>query len=76
MVVTGDFRLPAMLTLPLGTTEPTVLVLVHGSGPNDRDETIGPNKVFRDLAWGLAMRGIASLRYENAPEDTVANWIT
>ena len=64
MVVTGDFRLPAMLTLPLGTTEPTVLVLVHGSGPNAPDETIGPNKLFRDLAWGLAMRGIASLRYE------------
>ena len=64
VVVTGDFRLPATLTLPLGTTEPPVLVLVHGSGPNDRDETIGPNKVFRDLAWGLAMRGIASLRYE------------
>jgi dienelactone hydrolase len=37
---------------------------VHGSGPNDRDETIGPNKPFRDLAWGLASRGIAVLRYE------------
>jgi dipeptidyl aminopeptidase/acylaminoacyl peptidase len=39
-------------------------VLVHGSGPNDRDETLGPNKPFRDLAWGLADRGIAVLRYE------------
>jgi len=63
-VVTGDYRLPATLTLPQGTIAPPVLVLVHGSGPNDRDETIGPNKVFRDLALGLAMRGIASLRYE------------
>ena len=44
-------------------TRPGV-VLVHGSGPNDRDETIGPNKPFRDLAWGLATRGIAVLRYE------------
>jgi hypothetical protein len=40
------------------------VVLVHGSGPHDRDETIGPNKPFRDLAWGLAERGVAALRYE------------
>ena len=40
------------------------MVLVHGSGPNDRDETIGANKPFRDLAWGLATRSIAVLRYE------------
>ena len=39
-------------------------MLVHGSGPNDRDETLGPNKPFRDLAWGLADRGIAVLRYD------------
>jgi hypothetical protein len=40
------------------------VVLVHGSGPQDRDETIGPNKPFRDLAWALASRGIAVLRYD------------
>ena len=40
------------------------VVLVHGSGPHDRDETIGPNKPFRDLAHGLATRGVAVLRYE------------
>jgi len=40
------------------------VVLVHGSGPQDRDETIGPNKPFRDLAWGLASQGIAVLRYD------------
>jgi dienelactone hydrolase len=40
------------------------VVLVHGSGPQDRDETIGPNRPFRDLAWGLASQGIAVLRYD------------
>jgi pimeloyl-ACP methyl ester carboxylesterase len=40
------------------------VVLVHGSGPNDRDESVGAEKPFRDLAWGLASRGIAVLRYE------------
>jgi dienelactone hydrolase len=38
-------------------------VLVHGSGPHDQDETIGPNETFKDLAWGLATKGVAVLRY-------------
>lgn len=60
----GDWRLPATLTLPKGGGPFPGVVLVHGSGPQDRDETIGPNKPFKDLAWGLASRGIAVLRYE------------
>lgn len=60
----GEWQLPGTLTLPLGSGPFPAVVLVHGSGPNDRDESIGPNKVFRDLAWGLASRGIAVLRYE------------
>jgi dienelactone hydrolase len=40
------------------------VALVHGSGPNDRDETVGGTKVFKDLAEGLASRGIVVLRYE------------
>jgi dienelactone hydrolase len=60
----GDWQLPGTLALPLGRTRVPALVLVHGSGPNDRDETLGPQKPFRDLAEGLASRGIAVLRYE------------
>ena len=58
------WALPGTLTRPKGDGLVPALVLVHGSGPNDRDETIGPNKPFQDLAWGLASRGIAVLRYE------------
>lgn len=58
------WALPGTLSLPTGEGPFPGVVLVHGSGPNDRDETIGPNKPFRDLAWGLASQGIAVLRYE------------
>ena len=60
----GEWALPATLTMPKGKTAVPAIVLVHGSGPNDRDESIGGNKIFKDLAWGLASKGIAVLRYE------------
>jgi dienelactone hydrolase len=63
-VGSGEWALPGTLTLPVGEGPFPAVVLVHGSGPADRDETIGPNKPFRDLAWGLASQGIAVLRYE------------
>ncbi|MFI5127303.1 MAG: alpha/beta fold hydrolase [Candidatus Acidiferrales bacterium] len=62
-VTDGHWRLPGMLTLPNGNGPFAAVVLVPGSGPSDEDETIGPNKPFKDLAWGLASRGIAALRY-------------
>jgi len=61
---TNPWELPATLSIPNGIEQFPCVILVHGSGPNDRDETIGPNKPFKDLAWGLATKGIAVLRYE------------
>ena len=65
-VTIGDdeWKLPGTLTVPVGSGPFPGVVLVHGSGPNDRDETVGGTKVFRDLAQGLASQGIAVLRYE------------
>ena len=63
-VGSGALALPATLTVPIGPGPFPAVVLVHGSGPNDRDESVGGVKVFRDLAEGLSSRGIAVLRYE------------
>jgi dienelactone hydrolase len=62
----GDdaWKLGATLLIPVGKGPFPGVVLIHGPGPNDRDETIYGNKVFADLAEGLASRGIAVLRYD------------
>lgn len=52
------------LSMPTGDGSVPGVVLVHGTGPNDRDLTLGPNKIFRDLAHGLATSGYAVLRYD------------
>jgi uncharacterized protein len=63
MVGASATALHGTLSIPNGEGPFPAVVLVHGSGAADRDYTLGPNKVFRDLAWGLASRGVAVLRY-------------
>ncbi|MCE5315070.1 alpha/beta fold hydrolase [bacterium] len=60
----GKWKLPGTLTIPRSARPFPGIVLVHGSGPNDRDESLGANKPFRDLAEGLSSQGIAVLRYD------------
>ncbi len=59
-----DYPLEGTLTYPEGGTDLPAVVLVHGIGNNDRDQTALATKMFRDLANGLAERGIAVLRYD------------
>jgi dienelactone hydrolase len=68
-VGTGDWKLPGTLTVPRSQTPLPGVILIHGSGPEDRDETILGNKPFRDLAEGLASQGIAVLRYEKRTKE-------
>lgn len=50
--------------MPADARDVPIVVMVHGSGALDRDETIYTNKPFRDIASGLARKGIATLRYD------------
>ncbi|MGE5803099.1 MAG: alpha/beta hydrolase family protein [Gemmatimonadota bacterium] len=64
----SGFELGGTLTVPRGATKPVpVVVIIAGSGPTDRNGNsqmgIRPNS-YAQLAWGLAERGIASLRYD------------
>ena len=63
-VGTDPYLLGATLTIPTGPGPFPAAVLIHGSGPQDRDETVGANRVFRDLAEGLSSKGVAVLRYD------------
>jgi hypothetical protein len=60
----GEWKLPGTLTVPAGNGPFAGVVLVQDSGPYDRDQTVGGSRVFKDLAEGLASRGIAVLRYD------------
>ena len=59
------YPLNGLLTFPDDlTNQVSAVVMVHGSGPSDMDERIMKLTPFKDLAEGLARRGVASLRYD------------
>lgn len=77
-VVLGDgpLAVPGTLSVPRRAGAGPAVLVLSGSGPNDRDETIGRNKPMKDLAWGLASRGIVVLRFDKVtfahPAEVVA----
>ena len=59
------FPLKGMLTLPDDCSASVpALVLVHGSGSSNMDEKVGKLTPFKDIAQGLAERGVACIRYD------------
>lgn len=62
----GDITLNGTLTLPEGWDKNTkAVVMVTGSGQQNRDEEIFDHKPFAVIADALARKGIASLRYDD-----------
>jgi len=66
LAASGDCELGTTVTIPipmsLSRRRP-----VHGSGDQGRDQQVGPNRTFKEIAWGLATRGVAVLRYDQRP---------
>ena len=63
----SDWPLDGILTLPAEASAENpvpVVILVHGSGPGDRDQSIFENRPFFDIADYLSENGIAVLRYD------------
>jgi hypothetical protein len=63
-VGSGPLAVPGTLSLPHEPGPRPAVVLLGGSGPGDRDQTIGRNKLLKDVAWGLGSRGVAVLRFD------------
>ncbi len=76
----AQYPISGYLTLPKDAPNPPVVILVHGSGCHDRNETLMENAPFRDIAHGLAERGIATLRYDKRcmlyPDSAVPDKLT
>jgi pimeloyl-ACP methyl ester carboxylesterase len=62
---TGAFEFAATLTLPDGKGPFPAAILVSGSGPQDRDETLMGHKPFLVIADHLTKAGIAVLRFDD-----------
>ena len=64
-----EMPLMAEYTIPNANENEIIVVMVHGSGPSNMDERIGPNEPFKDLAYGFATKGIGSIRYNKRSYD-------
>lgn len=61
---TEEYPISGSLTLPEGAGPFPAVILVQDSGAYDRNEQIGPNVPFLNLAEQLSQAGIAVLRYD------------
>ncbi|ESU26270.1 hypothetical protein FLJC2902T_27500 [Flavobacterium limnosediminis JC2902] len=63
-ITSNGIELKGTLLIPDENNLKKMVILIHGSGPQDRDETIGENKPFKDIAESLYHKGIASYRFD------------
>jgi pimeloyl-ACP methyl ester carboxylesterase len=64
-VTNGDVKLAGTLTMPASSRPVPAVVLITGSGPQNRDEEVFGFKVFATLADHLTRQGIAVYRYDD-----------
>lgn len=57
-------QLPGYIYLPSAEKKSPLVILVQGSGPHDRNGSMGKNKVYLDIALQLVQKGIAVMIYD------------
>ncbi len=61
----GDtLEMRGTLTLPTRVKRPPLVVVIGGTGAQDRDGTLLGSKPYRDIACGLATKGVAVFRFD------------
>jgi len=63
-IKSDNIVLKGTILIPENNNLKKLVIFVHGSGPQDRDETIFENKPFKDIAESLYQKGIASYRFD------------
>lgn len=59
-----EFPINGVLSLPSSGGKFPLVIIIHDTGPWDKDGTFGPNQPYKDFAWGLATNGVAVFRYD------------
>ncbi|MGZ3899816.1 MAG: alpha/beta hydrolase family protein [Bacteroidia bacterium] len=57
-------KLPGSLYIPNANKKAPLVIFVHGSGPHDRNTSVGKNKIFLDMALDLVQKGVSVLIYD------------
>ncbi|MBW2936782.1 alpha/beta hydrolase [Aureisphaera sp. CAU 1614] len=65
IIKTGDTQIGGTLTTPVKPEVSSLVILLSGSGDQDRDETLEGFKILKVIADHLASKGIASFRYDD-----------
>lgn len=60
----GELPLNGSLAVPKADEPVPAVIIVHGSGPSDRNGAVAGNAPYIEIAGQLYDRGIASLRYD------------
>lgn len=63
-IKSNDIELKGTLLNPENAKIKKLVIFVHGSGPNDRDETVVESKPFKEIAEHLFLNGISSYRFD------------
>jgi pimeloyl-ACP methyl ester carboxylesterase len=58
------YPVEGLLSIPRKGKDFPVLIILAGSGPSDKDLSIGSKRIYKDIAWGLASQNIAVFRFD------------